>query len=193
MKKLFIFLTGVATGSLITWKFVENKYSKIANDEIQSVMDRFSKYNENNNENDIISEEDIINEEDIVNEEENRPTVFNIDTHIDEYNNIYDLNDVEEDAESYAAPYVISESEFAENDDYEIITFIYYEDNMLADEDDILIVDPENLVGDALNTFIYNKTEDSIYVRNEKTKCDYEILRSEKKYSEISSNELEDK
>ena len=41
MKNVLIFVLGAATGSVITWKLVEQKYKKIADEEIASVKERF--------------------------------------------------------------------------------------------------------------------------------------------------------
>ena len=47
---LFIFATGAAIGSLVTWKLLKTKYQQIANDEIESVKSVFSRRNSENNE-----------------------------------------------------------------------------------------------------------------------------------------------
>ena len=41
------FVAGVAIGSIVTWKFTKTKYEKIANEEIESVKEVFSKRKEN--------------------------------------------------------------------------------------------------------------------------------------------------
>lgn len=41
MKNVFIFLGGAAIGSLITWKYVETKYKKLAEEEIASVKELY--------------------------------------------------------------------------------------------------------------------------------------------------------
>ena len=41
MKNVFIFLGGAAIGSLITWKYVETKYKKLAEEEITSVKELY--------------------------------------------------------------------------------------------------------------------------------------------------------
>ena len=39
----FIFVAGAAIGSLATWKFIETKYRRIAQEEIDSVKEAFSR------------------------------------------------------------------------------------------------------------------------------------------------------
>lgn len=41
MKNVLIFILGGAVGSLVTWKLVEGKYKKLADEEIASVVGRF--------------------------------------------------------------------------------------------------------------------------------------------------------
>lgn len=43
LSNVVIFAIGAAIGSLATWKFVKTKYEKIANEEIESVKEIFSK------------------------------------------------------------------------------------------------------------------------------------------------------
>lgn len=80
-------------------------------------------------------------------------------------------------------PYVIDGLQFGELEGYTVVTLYYYKDGVLADENDNKYENPEELLGkDALTSF---GEEDATYVRDEVHKIDYEILLSEKLYSEI--------
>lgn len=81
-------------------------------------------------------------------------------------------------------PYVISPEEFDELDGYTPVSLTYFADGVLADEHGIVIDDVEEIVGDALNHF-GEYEEDSVYVRNDAKRCDYEILRDEREYAEF--------
>lgn len=81
-------------------------------------------------------------------------------------------------------PYVISPEEFDELDDYTPISLTYFADGVLADENGIIVDDVEEIVGDALNHF-GEYEEDSVFVRNDAKRCDYEILRDEREYAEF--------
>jgi hypothetical protein len=82
-------------------------------------------------------------------------------------------------------PYVISPDEFGEFYDYEKISLTYYADQVLADEDDELVEDIEETVGfESLNAF-GEYEDDSVFVRNDRLKCDYEILLDQRKYSDV--------
>ena len=41
LNKAFIFAAGAIIGSAVTWKIVKTKYEQIANEEIESVKERF--------------------------------------------------------------------------------------------------------------------------------------------------------
>ena len=82
-------------------------------------------------------------------------------------------------------PYVISPEEFGEFEDYERISLSYYADQILADEDDEKVEDVDNVVG--LESLIHfgEFEDDSVFVRNDRLKCDYEILLDQRTYSDI--------
>lgn len=84
-------------------------------------------------------------------------------------------------------PYVISSSEYMEDEPhFDKLTLKYYEgDNTLADESDMLIDDPVGTLGEGnLSKFGYatNGDPDALYIRNEKTSVDYEVIRDYGKY-----------
>lgn len=83
-------------------------------------------------------------------------------------------------------PYVISPDDFGEMDGYEKISLTYFADGVLADEDNEPVDDIEEIVGDGLSHF-GDYEEDSVFVRNDAKKCDYEILRDMREFSEVVS------
>ncbi len=82
------------------------------------------------------------------------------------------------------APYVISPAEFGEIDEYETISLTYFSDGVLADEDNEPVDDIEEIVGDCLEHF-GEYGEDSVFVRSDMRKCDYEVLRDLREFSEV--------
>lgn len=96
------------------------------------------------------------------------------------YNYTSEINEVTRDQH-----YIIRPDEFGEYDDYDTISLTYYADHILTDEDDEIVEDIEDKIGfDALNHF-GEYEEDSVFVRNDRIKCDYEILLDQRKYSEV--------
>ena len=83
--------------------------------------------------------------------------------------------------------YVITPEQFGEYSEYGTKTLTYYADNVLTDEIDNPITSEEMaiMIGpDALDHF-GEYEDDSVYIRDEMNEMDYEILKSEKKFSEI--------
>ena len=81
-------------------------------------------------------------------------------------------------------PYVISPDEFDELEGYTPISLTYFADGVLADEYGVIVDNVEEIVGDGLNHF-GEYEEDAVYVRNDAKRCDYEILKDERKYAEF--------
>lgn len=84
------------------------------------------------------------------------------------------------------APYVISPDEFGEMEGYTQISLTYFDDGILSDENGVIIDEPKDIVGDALNHF-GEYEEDSVFVRSDPKRCDYEILRDLRSYAEFRS------
>lgn len=74
-------------------------------------------------------------------------------------------------------PRLIKYEDFGELPYYDKITLLYYmDDEVVTTEDDEIIPNPEELLGDALTKFGFNKNDERvIFVRNEKRNTDYEI------------------
>ena len=82
-------------------------------------------------------------------------------------------------------PYVIAPEELGENEEYDIETLIYYADEKLTDDDNRLVEDVENLVGVASLSRFGEYENDSVCVRNDRLKTDYEILLDVRRYSDV--------
>ena len=185
MKKVLIFVLGAAVGSLVTWKFVEEKYKRIADEEIESVKEVYKKREDELGElvkNHVERKETSI-------PKRSGPVPF---SELDEMHEVIENEEYSSDDEDcivkvdngpeFIKPYVISPDEFGE--DYEMVSLMYYADGTLADDDDEIISDHETVIGDALEHF--GEYEDEcVHVRNDNTKIDYEILLSEKTFSEV--------
>ena len=203
MNKIFIFVLGAAVGSLVTWKFVEEKYRRIADEEIESVKETFK-----NRESKIAEDEKQAEElgvtspskefysqlkestdkltEDMCNYQK---LASNYNSNSKDYKYTDENGEgeiVEDEPEDYPEPYVIAPEEFGELEDYQTESLIYYEDKVVATDDDRIVDDVEVLIGDALEHF-GDYEDDAVHVRNEKEKTDYEILRSEKNYTDLPS------
>ena len=86
---------------------------------------------------------------------------------------------------------VISADEFGFFEDFEEITLTYYSDDILADDQDRIIEDKETIIGrDALSR-LTNTDDETVYVRNEKLKVDYEICYDYKRFAEVMEEQPE--
>lgn len=82
-------------------------------------------------------------------------------------------------------PYVIPPEEFGEMEGYNKYSLTYYADHILTDDTDCVIDDVDSLIGFESLTHFGEYEDDSVFVRNDRTRSDYEILRSLRTYSEV--------
>lgn len=172
MKNVLIFMGGAAIGSVVTWKLLEKKYIDLANEEIDSVVERF-KTREKELTKQVENKEEYNN---IIEEAEYKGTEVS-----EEIKNIEDklINNTKKTKPSIE---LISADEYGEKSKYKTISWTYYNNDILTDEIDMVVEKPEEIIGDALNHFDDYEDGDVVYVRNNKLKCDYEILKSEKDF-----------
>ena len=169
------FIIGTATGSAVTWYLLKDKYEALAQEEIDSVKEVF-----------------LRREQELKDQSVKKTVAEGIkdaDKEKEGYTRYSDFgSDEEEKPVSEAGPYVIPPEQFGDNEDYEQISLTYYADGVLADENDEVIEDVEDAVGiDSLNHF-GEYEDDSVFVRNDARKCDYEILLDQRTYSEVAED-----
>ena len=176
MNKFLVFTAGAIFGSLVTWKLTKDKYARIAQEEIDSVKEVFARRERE----EIASNEQSDNEED---EEGTKPSKEEIDN----YKKIIaerGYTTIKEDEAVGTRPYVIPPEDFGDDPDYKTVSLTYYADKVLTDEDNH-VINPgriDDLIGEDSLTHFGEYEEDSVFVRNEKRKTDYEILLDMSKY-----------
>lgn len=181
-----LFIFGAAVGSAATWTYAKKKYELIAQEEIDSVKEVFSK-RENGN---TVKEVEF-------NKQEEKPDLKEYAAKIREsnYTNYSDTDGKSEtkretrkqderDKKGYFV-YVITPEEFGEFDDYEKISLSYFDDQILADENLDMVDDIEGTVGIDSLTHFGEYEDDSVFVRNDERKCDYEILLDHRNYEYV--------
>lgn len=179
-KTFVIFSIGAICGAATSWRYAKKKYEEIAQEEIDSVKEVFS--NRPNVENSQKFEDSrekaalAKNKPDIV----DYAALAKRQGYTD-----YSNTTVKEKPSKMDRPYVISPEEFGEFDEYESVSLVYYDDQVLADENDELVEDVEDTIGfDSLARF-GEYEDDSVFVRNDRLRCDYEILRDQRRYSDV--------
>ena len=173
---VLMFAVGAAIGSAVTWKLVKTKYERIANEEIESVKEVFSRRNKKE------KEPEEIEHGTVAHTLETKPDdVSKYEAMLEELK----YNEKGENDMKNADPYVISPDEFAELDDYQTVSLNYYADGVVADDIDEVVENVGGLIGwDSLNHF--GEYEDySVFVRNDALKTDFEILLDTRNYSDV--------
>ena len=175
LSTVIAFFAGAAIGGATVWYITKERYAQLAEEEISSVKEAYAQ-RESKRE----KAEKALRQyaQRIQNGEppEYSKTVVPTKTGTQE--------EPEQSENSGDVPYVISPDEFDELDGYTAISLTYFADGVLSDENGIVIDDVEEIVGDGLNHF-GEYDEDAVYVRNDAKRCDYEILKDERKYAEF--------
>ena len=181
------FIFGAAVGTFITQELVKKKYERIAQEEIESVKEL---YKAKENTSGIL--QGIIEGMNNPNKELKEKIQHVSDKIMNDYKRILKdqkySNDTENDnseRSSSVEPYVICPEEFGEVEDYDRVSFTYYADGVLADEYDEIVENVDEIIGEESLTHFGEYEDDSVFVRNDKLKCDYEILLDQRNYSDI--------
>ena len=176
-----MFAMGAAVGSVVTWQYVKKKYEQIAQEEIDSVKAVFMKKDPDME----VTVSETPHQAELRKVEE-KPSIseYAKKKKNEGYTN-YSGTGKEEQTSMNDKPYVISPEEFGEYEEYEKISLTYYGDQVLADENDELVEDVEGAVGFESLTHFGEYEDDSVFVRNDRLKCDYEILLDQRTYSDV--------
>ena len=199
------FAAGAAIGSVATFVSIKNKYEQIAKEEIEEVREVYMNAIRKTKDVDDEHEESApINEAPKVAELKSYKDVMNESGYIN-YGNITEAEGEEmvkektkeiveecndmlkktEDKVNKNKPYVIHPDDFG--DDYNTITLVYYKDDVVTTYDTGEVLtdkEVEDLIGEESLSHFGEYEEDSVFVRNDARKIDYEILRSEETYSD---------
>lgn len=172
------FSLGAAVGSAVSWRYLKAKYEQLSREEIADVKDKYAElYGTRRTQEKPVAP----NSEEVASMQEHAKKIAENAGYTD-YTKIN-----EEGTDTTApedAPYVISPEEFREFDDYEAVTLMYYADGVLTEDDDI-VEDIVHTIGEeSLKTFGQYE-DDCVHVRNDRLKCDYEILRDTRNYADI--------
>ena len=181
------FIVGAGMGSVCTWKLLKRKYELIAQEEIDSVKAAYATRE--------IGKGFVESFRDGLKVAEDRTQKDEDDVDFKKYASIiqkegytdYSRSVEEKKGEAFVEkPYVISPDEFGEFEEYEKISLTYYADKVLADENDEEVDDVDEIVGEESLNHFGEYEDDSVFVRNDRLKCDYEILLDQRNYSDVA-------
>lgn len=170
LSKLLIFAAGATVGGITTWVVMKRKYEGFGC-EYEYIEEEPKGKESEKIEEELVSKEsqDIIRYNKIVKDAG--------------YHGSSDEKEDEED-DTVEKPYVIDRDDFAELSDYNVETLYMYDDGVLTDEMDNVIEDAKRVIGEKAISMFESGEYDSLYVRNDSRKCDYEILRDMDRYSD---------
>lgn len=190
LNDLFIFAAGAALGSVVTYKVVKDKYEQI----IEGLEDRLNRRD--------------ITVGDVVYACANEGVELSVEMQeernaLDEMRAVYNGiaqnagytgdspvvdTEVEKKREESVVPepYIITPEEFEDGlDGYRQESLNYYACGTLTDDCDEIIDFRDDVIGSIDPAKHFGEHEaDSVYVRNDVTKCDYEILRDTRTFEE---------
>ena len=177
------FLAGAALGGVSAWYVAKTRYDELSEQEIDSAKQAFYAREQQLKEEIAALKEHLAKEDE---PEEAPKTVLAANAKMVSRVGYSRTSVPPKPEHEVEAPYVISPGEFGEMDGYTQISLTYFDDGILSDENGVIIDEPEDIVGDALNHF-GEYEEDSVFVRSDPKRCDYEILRDLRSYAEFRS------
>lgn len=170
------FAAGSAAGFMTAQKLLKDKYEQLAQDEIDSVKAVFCKH------------ETVKGEKPTETGADSAPKA---NTHekvnYRKYGESLKYIQKQEEPQMEMKPQIISPDEFGEQDGYDEISLTYYADKTLTDDRDHPMDEDEieETVGrDSLKHF-GEYEPDSVFVRNDRLKADYEILMDSRTYAQV--------
>lgn len=181
-----MFVLGAAAGSLVTWKILEKKYQKIAQEEIDSVKEVYMKRNAA-----LTNEVKKAHQYFETNNDPEQAAVKKTPVQ-EEYVRIVKeqgYSHEDQSAEDICDAHVISPDEFGELDEYDTESLTYFNKDKVLwwDNRSKIVKNPAELLGPkALDSF-GEYEDDSVFVRNDELKIDFEVLLDMRSYDEVLS------
>lgn len=187
------FVVGLGFGGAISWLITKLYYEEKNRQDIESVKETYSFWQNQTASMNLDDQESFDDEDeeakDFVNvdyakviEQQGYKTDYNAISKPQE--DIQQPTKIEEQVKQ-DKPYVIYPDEFGDYEDYNQISLVYYRDGVLADINDCIIDNIEETVGIDFADHIGEYEDDAVHIRNDSTKCDYEILVDLRSWEEV--------
>lgn len=180
------FSLGAVAGGVIAWRILKPRYEQLAKEEIADVKAHFS-YRKDSDESPEEGKDDS-EEEQIKPSSRDLRNLKNTLTNLG-YSDYSRSSSVDQPKEvrkrvKDKGPYIIAPEEAGETD-YDIVSLTYYADDVLTDDADCPIDNVDDVIGCDSLTHFGEYEDDSIYVRNDQTKRDYEVLFDQRNYFDV--------
>lgn len=196
-----MFMAGATVGAAGAWFYCKRYYEQIAQEEIDSVKAAFAERKPEipfNTKGDISATDDNKQKADMA---KLKPDLVNYAAKLQEegYTNYSahsekNTNVEKEDEPVVDKPYVISPEDSGEST-YTQINLTYYADGVLADDEDDILEDIEGTVGLDFASHFGEYEDDTVFIRNDRLRCEYEIQRDNRTYEDVTGinpNDTED-
>jgi hypothetical protein len=162
------FVAGAGVGAVVAWKVLAAKYDKLIQDEVESVKEHLGGRNKGDNQD---TDEVPFEYEDAADEPPE---------HI-----MREYGTLDGQTIQGSRPYVIHPTQFGAHTTYDTRSLTCFADRVVTDTDENVIEDVESLIGDESLDHFGEYEMDSVFVRNDRLKCDFEILLDTRRYSDI--------
>lgn len=175
-KALLTFLAGAAIGSIVTYVVAKTKFERILEEELDAMEEYYM---------DKIGESGTPEEssEEVSTDKEEKLAVVRDILKEEGYNNA-------EGGEIMSnEPYVITPEEYGEADGYDAVSLICFADGVITDDWYEPLEDVVGAIGLDVESHFGEYEDDSVYIRNDRLKTDYEILRDLRNFSELEEND----
>lgn len=188
---VLLFTAGAAVGSLVTWKVLKTKYERIAQEEIDSVKETWARL-QSGKEPDVENDtQDALEDEDDEYDPESEEMIGY--TRLASKYARHSDNDSESSAEGGGdddvpyinGPYLITPEDYGNgNYDHDCYLLTYYADGILANDwwEEFNV---DDTIGEDSVKHFGEYAENTIHVRNERLKADYEVVQDPRAYSEV--------
>lgn len=165
------FAVGAAAGVAATWKFFEEKYARIAQEEIDSVKEVFSKRDRKEvqpEKTEPVVEATIENPKELIAINKEASAII-------DYSGYSSSQDGKPEEPK---PYVIPPEAFGELEEegYTNVSLTFCSDQVVIDDSNDILEDVNDVIGFESLSHFGEYEDDAVYVRNDKLHCDYEIL-----------------
>lgn len=185
-KTIIAFILGAAAGVASSMFYFKTKYEQKADAEIQEIRDLYAKKSET----EAKKEDAPVTSHQVTKADDLHVTA----RHVSEYTKYVSKEDAQNEAPKdgihvekvdFASmknpnppkPYLIDPSDYGQDDNFDPLCWEWYTDGVLANENDEIVDDIQEWIGDGLKVFA--ETEDNLFwVRNEKYGVDIEVARS---------------
>ena len=175
-----MFLAGATVGAAGAWLYCKRYYEQIAQEEIDSVKAAFAER----------KPDAMDDNKQKANMAKLKPDLVDYAAKLQaegytNYSAHSEKNNNEEDETVVDKPHVISPDEYGDCD-YTTIGLTYYSDGVLADDEDEIVDNVEDTVGADFAEHFGDYEMDSVHIRNDRRKCDYEICKDNRSYSAVT-------